>query len=56
MLAANQKMSNKFLHFPQHIDTTRKKSCLTFPRSWKAGVIVSMIWLTKGKASELLVR
>jgi hypothetical protein len=27
MLPAIRNLSNKFLHFPQHIDFTRKKSC-----------------------------
>jgi hypothetical protein len=49
MLAANQKMSNKFLHFAQHIDFIRKKSCLTRPGTWNSLIIRSFLPLTREK-------
>src|SRR3982751_4740660 len=51
MLAAKKRMSNKFLHFPQHIDFIRKKTSLTRFRTWKPESIDLILRLTREKAS-----
>jgi len=50
MVAAIKKMSNKFLHFAQHIDFIRKKSCLTQLRTWNLAAIKPFLPLDRGKS------